>query len=64
MPVNDNLSWPHTTNKPHDNEGWDARRVLLDGQLTLVYATASDPNLCNDKLRCVGDFELESDENG
>ena len=29
MPINDNLGWPHTSNKPHNHKSRDARRVLL-----------------------------------
>ena len=36
MPVNDDFGRPHTGEKPHDYEGWDARRVLLHSQLNLI----------------------------
>ena len=55
VPVNDDLSRLHTTNEPHDHKSWDTRRVLLDGQLTLVRTKTKEANLCDNELRCVGD---------
>lgn len=62
MPVNDDLGGGHTTNKPHNYKSWDTRRVLLNGQLTLVYKRGRAPNLCDDKLWCVGDREEDGNE--
>lgn len=62
MPVDDDLRRPHATNKPHDHKSWDARRILLDGQLALVCTRTKYPYLCDDILRCVGNCELEGDE--
>lgn len=36
VPVNDCLSRLRTTNEPHDPKSWDARWILLGGQLTLI----------------------------
>ena len=61
MPIYNDLGRPHAANKPHYHKSRDARWVLPHGQLKL-YARVDDPNLCDNKLRCVGDYKQEGDE--
>jgi hypothetical protein len=64
VPVNDNLGRPHTTNKPYNHKGRNARWVLPHSQRNWVCVSEKNPNLCNYKLGCGGNCEQEGKKDG